>query len=439
MTIVNVDAIDFVDESVEYCTIDVKPCEVTYDSNGNIIDIEVCDYEVEDDCFDEVGQDDDDNIVKFELHKVVRETGDVIDVKLYAESKYEPDLEIETFDIAAVETYQYDDDNKHAITIIEKGGSLKLYRRNYIMPPYDIIDFDSDDDQKLILVDDYEATTNDVDVTTVNNDVEHVTDLTNAVIEYTPFTFIATSTIINTLQMIDDNQYNDDEFILSLMDAAERLYGDHYYDETKYQDELERMMTAANNHDAFEVNIDNNIETQHAFIQVLRYIRDNRSRFPTASVLSYDNEDRHIKSFPINNELTIDEVIDGILGNITVEQFGSDTDPEVNADYIPVKFVVTFYKLTKRNGKTVFQEKINGEYVDSNDGSTLTIIKEENGRLKLGISLTRLTTIDDGGGALSDKGLTFSATDAAGNPIYGEIIIDGNIKAPADCHIVSRR
>ncbi len=72
------------------------------------------------------------------------------------------------------------------------------------------------------------------------------------------------------------------------------------------------------------------------------------------------------------------------------------------------------------------QETINGEYVDSNDGSTLTIIKEENGRLKLGISLTRLTTIDDGGGALSDKGLTFSATDAAGNPIYGEIIIDGN-------------
>ncbi len=66
------------------------------------------------------------------------------------------------------------------------------------------------------------------------------------------------------------------------------------------------------------------------------------------------------------------------------------------------------------------QETINGEYVDSNDGSTLTIIKEENGRLKLGISLTRL------GGALSDKGLTFSATDAAGNPIYGEIIIDGN-------------
>ena len=149
------------------------------------------------------------------------------------------------------------------------------------MPPYDIIDFVSDDDQKLILVDDYEATTNDVDVTTVNNDVEHVTDLTNAVVEYTPFTFTAPSMIINTLQMIDDGQYNDDEFILSLMDAAERLYGDHFYDETKYQDELERMMTAANNHDAFEVNIDNNIETQHAFIQVLRYIRDNRSRFPT--------------------------------------------------------------------------------------------------------------------------------------------------------------
>ena len=360
LTIVNVDAIDFVDESVEYCTIDVKPCEVTYDSNGNIIDIEVCDYEVEDDCFDEVGQDDDDNVVKFELHKVVRETGDVIDVKLYAESKYEPDLEIETIDIAAVETYQYDDDNKHAITFIEKGGSLKLYRRNYIMPPYDIIDFDSDDDQKLILVDDYEATTTNDEV------VKHVTDLTNAVIEYTSFTFTATSTIINTLQMI-----NDDHFIDSLMNinagytskTAERIrYEENVHDTTKYHDEMKRMMTAVKKHDTFEVDINDDSEKQYAFTQVLRYIRKNKSTMPKPVVLGY-TLDGDSKAFPLNNELAIDEAINAILGEVTVESFGSDTNPGlIGLDYIPIRFVVKFITSTKHDGKTTFYEKINDEY-----------------------------------------------------------------------------
>lgn len=74
----------------------------------------------------------------------------------------------------------------------------------------------------------------------------------------------------------------------------------------------------------------------------------------------------------------------------------------------------------------MMQEKVIGEYMDSNDGSTLTISKKENGRIRVEIGLTRLTTIDDGEGALFDNGVTFSATDAGGNPIYGEITIEGN-------------
>ena len=74
----------------------------------------------------------------------------------------------------------------------------------------------------------------------------------------------------------------------------------------------------------------------------------------------------------------------------------------------------------------MMQETVIGEYEDKNDGSTLTISKNENGRMKVEIGLTRLTSIDDGIGTLSDKGLTFSATDAAGNPIYGEIVVEGN-------------
>lgn len=72
------------------------------------------------------------------------------------------------------------------------------------------------------------------------------------------------------------------------------------------------------------------------------------------------------------------------------------------------------------------QNSVIGEYVDCNDGSTLTISKSDNGRMKVKIGLTRLTTIDDGVGVLFDNGLTFSATDAVGNPIYGEITIEGD-------------
>ena len=72
------------------------------------------------------------------------------------------------------------------------------------------------------------------------------------------------------------------------------------------------------------------------------------------------------------------------------------------------------------------QNSIIGEYENSNDGSTITISKSDNGRIKVEIGLTRLATIDDGVGVLFDNGLTFSAIDAAGNPIYGEIAIEGN-------------
>lgn len=74
----------------------------------------------------------------------------------------------------------------------------------------------------------------------------------------------------------------------------------------------------------------------------------------------------------------------------------------------------------------MMQNSIIGEYENSNDGSTITISKSDNGRIKVEIGLTRLTTIDDGVGVLFDNGLTFSATDAAGNPIYGEITIEGD-------------
>ena len=95
-----------------------------------------------------------------------------------------------------------------------------------------------------------------------------------------PCTITSPSTIISTLQMIDDNQ-----FIDSLMNinagyttskTAERIrYEENVHDTTKYHDEMKRMMTAVKKHDTFEVDINDDSEKQYAFTQVLRYIGKN--------------------------------------------------------------------------------------------------------------------------------------------------------------------
>lgn len=68
-----------------------------------------------------------------------------------------------------------------------------------------------------------------------------------------------------------------------------------------------------------------------------------------------------------------------------------------------------------------------GEYTDPNDGSMLKIGKSTNSGPSVQVSLFRLTDMDDGIGKFTDGELTFTATDAAGNPIQGKISLDGNI------------
>lgn len=65
-------------------------------------------------------------------------------------------------------------------------------------------------------------------------------------------------------------------------------------------------------------------------------------------------------------------------------------------------------------------------YTDPNDGSTLQIDNRTNSGPRVKISLFRLTDIDDGIGAMSHGVLTFTATDAAGQPIGGRITFDGD-------------
>lgn len=67
-----------------------------------------------------------------------------------------------------------------------------------------------------------------------------------------------------------------------------------------------------------------------------------------------------------------------------------------------------------------------GTYTDLNDGSTLTIDNRTNSEPQVNISLFRLTDIDGGIAKVSDGTLTFTATDAAGQPIRGRITFDGD-------------
>ena len=65
-----------------------------------------------------------------------------------------------------------------------------------------------------------------------------------------------------------------------------------------------------------------------------------------------------------------------------------------------------------------------GTYHCLGDGSDMMIFENESGSYDIVISLFRLTSLDCVG-ETTDKGLRFVTTDAAGNPMKGIIIVDG--------------
>ena len=62
-----------------------------------------------------------------------------------------------------------------------------------------------------------------------------------------------------------------------------------------------------------------------------------------------------------------------------------------------------------------------GEYMDENNEVGL-IVEWENDSYHIEISIFRLTSIDDGVGTLEGDKIVFTATDASGSPIGGEIV-----------------
>lgn len=67
-----------------------------------------------------------------------------------------------------------------------------------------------------------------------------------------------------------------------------------------------------------------------------------------------------------------------------------------------------------------------GTFLDENGSPELVLAEQEDGIYDVSIGIYRLTLLDDGIGTLTPKGLAFTATDAAGNPIGGLITIAGD-------------
>jgi hypothetical protein len=71
-----------------------------------------------------------------------------------------------------------------------------------------------------------------------------------------------------------------------------------------------------------------------------------------------------------------------------------------------------------------------GEYNDQDSNEpNLEIAKGDDGSYVVQIGIYRLTALSDGVGTLTADGMTFTATDAAGNPIGGVITSDGETAA----------
>jgi len=78
------------------------------------------------------------------------------------------------------------------------------------------------------------------------------------------------------------------------------------------------------------------------------------------------------------------------------------------------------------NDEYTYNENLFGVYKNGDDGSTMRITQAEEGKYTVSINIIRLTGIDDCIGKLKDGRLIFTGTDAAGNPISGEITVKGN-------------
>lgn len=100
-----------------------------------------------------------------------------------------------------------------------------------------------------------------------------------------------------------------------------RRYEENVTDKDKFQEELKRMMIAAKNHESFEIDIDDDSEIQYAFTKILSQIRKMKTNEWRPLIYGYG------RVFNLNKESDLEDMIRCVLGEITIEEYSSDTDP----------------------------------------------------------------------------------------------------------------
>lgn len=119
--------------------------------------------------------------------------------------------------------------------------------------------------------------------------------------------------------------------------------------------------------------------------------------------------------------ITVASVLCG-CGEKNVSQNDNGNDPEIQAEEQEGD-------LPEENpNSTGEQETVYiGEYLDDNGDPNLEIAKGEDDKYIVQIGIFRLTSLEDGVGELTVDGMTFTATDAAGNPISGVITVKDGV------------
>lgn len=113
---------------------------------------------------------------------------------------------------------------------------------------------------------------------------------------------------------------------------------------------------------------------------------------------------------------------DSVIAHITIYNF----EP-VRVDVIMIRERGNWYIDDFLSSLTPEPPSFEGAWLDDdNNEPNLTLSLREDGSYDVAVGIFRLTNLDDGIGILTDEGLAFTATDAAGNPIGGIISFDGD-------------
>ena len=145
--------------------------------------------------------------------------------------------------------------------------------------------------------------------------------------------------------------------------TARQHYEELVTDKKEFQKQMKKMMTDVKNQIGFEVNICDDIEKQLAFIKVLEYLHKTQTGSIFPIVIAKEGGGKKMggreKWFTISHEhKKLSSLIGHILGELSLLEDISDTNPVVMEDFQPDSFTIIFVDKSGRGKETKFDGKI---------------------------------------------------------------------------------